>query len=75
MKLRDQVAEEIEAFLIKTGMPAATFGRNALADPAFVFDMREGRDMKSSTIDKLREYMADYRPSQRKAGNAQSVAA
>lgn len=76
MKLRDQIAAEIEAFLDKTGMPAATFGRNALNDPTFVFEVREGRDIKSRTIDTIREYMADYRPKRaNQAGNGHRAAA
>jgi hypothetical protein len=54
-------------------MPAATFGRNALNDPTFVFEVRDGRDIKSRTIDTLRDYMASYRP--KRVGNESRAAA
>lgn len=76
MKLRDQVAQEIEQFMVTHELPPATFGRLALSDPTFVFDVREGRDLKSETIDRIREFMASYRPLKaRSSGNARAQAA
>ena len=70
MKLRDQIADEIERFLERTGMPPATFGRKAMKDPTFVYCVRDGRDLKAGTIDRVREFMAEYRlPAQRRSGN------
>lgn len=36
-------ASEIEAFLKKSGMPPTNFGRDAVGDPMFVFQLRKGR--------------------------------
>ena len=63
MSTRDQIAADIEAFLKRTGMPPATFGRRAMSDPMFVLELRGGkRDMRSRTVDKLRAFMKSYRP-------------
>lgn len=76
MKLREQIAAEIEAFLEESGMPPATFGRKAMSDPTFVWKVRNGHDVRSSTIDRVREYIANYKPpARRKAGNGERVAA
>jgi len=75
MSTRDQIAADIEAFLKRTGMPPATFGRRAMSDPMFVFELRGGkRDMRSRTVDKLRAFMKSYRP-KRCAGNESRAAA
>lgn len=34
----------VERFLRESGMAATTFGRCALGDPRFVFDLRQGRE-------------------------------
>jgi 2,4-dienoyl-CoA reductase-like NADH-dependent reductase (Old Yellow Enzyme family) len=39
----DQFANQIEAFLTRSGMPATNFGREAINDPNFVFQLRRGR--------------------------------
>jgi 2,4-dienoyl-CoA reductase-like NADH-dependent reductase (Old Yellow Enzyme family) len=33
----------VETYLRRSGMPAARFGREAVRDPRFVFDLRKGR--------------------------------
>tara|TARA_R110000868_G_scaffold290385_1_gene550575 strand:+ start:442 stop:666 length:225 start_codon:yes stop_codon:yes gene_type:complete len=74
MSTRDQIAADIEAFIERTGMPPATFGRRAMSDPMFVFELRGGkRDMRSRTVDKLRAFMASYRPP--RGGNESRAAA
>ena len=34
----------VERFLRENGMAATTFGRRAMGDPRFVFDLRQGRE-------------------------------
>ncbi len=38
------ITRKIEQFLRDTGMPPTVFGRRALHDPRFVFDLRLGRE-------------------------------
>lgn len=54
------LAEQVEAFLTRHDMSPVTFGRKALRDPHFVRDFRAGRDLKMSTVDKVRAFMAEY---------------
>ena len=53
---------EIEAFLTRSGMSATAFGAKALNDPPFVQQLREGRDPKLSTAERVRAFMRDWRP-------------
>lgn len=54
------LAEQVEAFLTLHNMSPVTFGRKALRDPHFVRDLRAGRDLKMSTVDRVRTFMAEY---------------
>ena len=54
--------EEIEAFMAAQSMSATAFGQKAINDPRFVHDLRNGRDFKSSTGDRVRKFMAEYLP-------------
>jgi len=48
---------EVEKFLRVTGIKPTTFGRVAVNDPRFVFDLRNGRDPRDSTVKRAREWM------------------
>ncbi len=39
----------IERYLRTTNTPAARFGREAVSDPRFVFDLRRGREPRPKT--------------------------
>lgn len=52
---------EIEGFLEETGMSATRFGSLALNDPPFVAQLRDGRDCKLSTVEKVRSFMTAHR--------------
>ena len=49
---------EIERHLVQKNMDASTFGKLALGDPNFIFDLRKGRSPSTRTIDKVRAFMA-----------------
>ena len=38
-------------------MPATRFGREAVKDPRFVFDLRRGREPRSGTIRRVRAFL------------------
>jgi hypothetical protein len=42
--------KEVEKFLRRTDIPPTRFGRIAMGDPRFVFDLRKGRDPRPRTI-------------------------
>lgn len=54
--------EEIEAFLKANAMSATAFGAQALNDPPFVAQLRAGRDIKQSTFNRVKAFMAEYVP-------------
>jgi len=47
----------VEKFLKTSNMPAARFGREAMGDPRFVFDLRRGREPRASTIERVRSFL------------------
>jgi len=50
--------DHVEAFLARTGIPPAQFGRTALRDPRFVFDLRNGREPRAATKHFVVAFMA-----------------
>ncbi len=61
MSYSDEFRAEIEAFLVRTGMSATRFGKEAVGDPRFVFDLREkGRAPSARLMDEVTAYMARH---------------
>jgi 2,4-dienoyl-CoA reductase-like NADH-dependent reductase (Old Yellow Enzyme family) len=58
----DQIAalrDRVESALKQHGISASAFGRKALRDPGFVFDLREGkRSLHLRTITKVEAFIA-----------------
>lgn len=52
---------DIETFCNAQGMAESQFGLLALKDKNFVPDLREGRDIRFSTAEKVRQFMVGYR--------------
>jgi hypothetical protein len=75
MTIREQLLGEIEEFLTRHGMSASRFGRLAANDTALVSRMRAGTAVRIDTADRLRQFMAEYRPPRSTAGNEPRVAA
>lgn len=53
---------EVDDFLERNRIPETTFGRLVMKDPHFVRDLRAGRDLKMSTVERVRTFMAEYVP-------------
>ena len=69
MTARDQLLREIEAFLARHHIPAATFGAQSMNDRAFLYRLRDGAQPRLDTAEKLRAYMDRIdRKSQKKTG-------
>ena len=47
----------IEQFLRRSGIRPARFGRDAVRDPRFVFDLRRGRELRPATAQRIRDYL------------------
>jgi len=57
----DPLLAEIDTFLAEARMTPTAFGRDALGDPGFVFDLRGGRDCRRSTLSRAREQIGHFR--------------
>lgn len=51
---------KIEVFLRRTRMPATNFGRLAVHDPRFVYDLRNGREPRPRTERRVEHFMNTY---------------
>jgi hypothetical protein len=51
---------DVEKFLRFSHMPATRFGREAVKDPRFVFDLRNGREPRPGTIAKVRAFLEAF---------------
>ncbi len=59
--LYEQFIAEMEAFLAETGMSPTALGIEALKDPNFVFQVRQGRAPGICIVDKVLRFMAKRR--------------
>ena len=48
---------EVEKYLKLSNMPAARFGREPMKDPRFVFDLRNGREPRKRTVERVRAFL------------------
>lgn len=48
----------IETFMRATRMPPATFGRRAVGDANFVFDLKNGREPRAKVVTKVEAFIA-----------------
>lgn len=60
---QNHLLTEIEIFLNASGMNPTMLGKLAMNDPMFVFDLRNGRDYRRSTEERIRTFMKKYKPS------------
>lgn len=48
---------EVEKFLRRSDIAPTRFGREAVGDPRFVFDLRNGRDPRPMTVRRVLAYL------------------
>jgi hypothetical protein len=60
----DELLGRIEVFLARSGMTPTAFGYEAMKDPAFVFDLRAGRECRRATRAKADRFMAAFTPAE-----------
>lgn len=51
---------EIEAFCARAGMSPRAFGDQALGDRGLVTNLRKGRDLRTTTKNRIKAFMADF---------------
>lgn len=67
MSLTATFLAEVDVYLAATGLTATAFGRQAVNDPSFVFDLRSGRSPSARVIDRVRSFIRDNPPGSRSA--------
>jgi hypothetical protein len=55
----------IERYLRAADMPPTRFGREAVRDPRFVFDLRRGREPRAETVQRVRAWLDAQEGAQR----------
>jgi hypothetical protein len=55
-----ELLAEIAAFCDQADMSVATFGKEAMGDPRFVYDIKAGRQCLPRTVEKARAFMAAH---------------
>jgi homoserine dehydrogenase len=55
----DDFRQAVETFIAQRGWTATRFGRAIAGDPLFVFDLREGREPRSETRQRILNAMQD----------------
>ena len=57
---RGTLLHDVASFLVRHKMPESRFGDRALGDPAFVRNLRNGREPRAVTAAKVRAFMARW---------------
>ena len=52
-----ELLDQIEGYLTRSGTKASMFGRQAVGDPRFVQDMREGRRPRRKTTQRVLNFL------------------
>lgn len=58
------ILEQVEEHIKRRRMPPSRFGREAVGDPKFVFDLRNGRALRARTAQRVADYLDDNAPEQ-----------
>jgi hypothetical protein len=56
---------QIERFLKATRMPQTRFGREALGDPCFVANLKDGREPRPTTVKRVLAFIAVHEAERR----------
>lgn len=54
-----ELLQQIEEYLVRSGTRPSMFGRQAVGDPRFVQDLREGRRPRKKTQQRIRNFMTN----------------
>jgi hypothetical protein len=58
----DNLIDQIDAFCALHGLSESQFGISALNDKNLVPQLRSGRDVRLSTVARIKDWMAGYSP-------------
>lgn len=57
---KSKFREVLELFLEKTKLPLSVFGKDAVNDPAIVIRVRNGRECREATQERVLDFMRNY---------------
>ena len=57
-----ELLHSIKEYCAQTGISPSRFGREAVGDARLVHDMRKGRQLRSATARRVRDYMQTGQP-------------
>ena len=60
MSLREEFLEEVVAYCAAAEMSETAFGLKVVKDGSFVSGLRDGRDVRLGTVERVRAFMADF---------------
>ncbi|KRA00266.1 hypothetical protein ASD64_01450 [Mesorhizobium sp. Root157] len=63
----ERFRETVEKFIASKGMTPTQFGREYAADPLFVFQLRDGREPRTPTRQRILEAIAAPKPEKEQA--------
>ena len=58
---KEEFKNKILGFIEQTGMSATSFGLAATNNPKFVFDIKEGRECREATQEKVLTFINNYK--------------
>lgn len=63
----DDLLRDIEAFRATHKLAESRFGREAVNDTTLIPQLRNGREPRRKTVERVRTFMATYRPAEQSA--------
>ena len=56
-KFTDPLLKSIEAYLVRKNMTATRFGKESTGDPKLVFELRDGRELRHGTKERIKAFL------------------
>ena len=56
----EALLNEIDGFLSKAGIAPTIFGRDAVGDPNLMRNLKAGRELRSATLTRVKDFMASH---------------
>lgn len=66
----NELLSEIEVFRKRAKLPETTFGRRAIGDANLIANLRDGRELRRATTQRVRDFMVAYAPTPEQAAAA-----
>lgn len=74
MRNTDPFLTEVEQYIRATASTPTKFGKDAAGDPTFVFDLREGREPRRRTRERVLQFIKNNPPPRSRRRMAEAAA-